>query len=82
MSHSLYELAPANEAGLVVYRRLREIKLPSTIAAFVREVRGPEPGGWLMAEHEILSRIGGEPASHAVIVDLKPKTGALPTSST
>ena len=78
MSHSLYELAddPRNK----VYRFLRTIRLTAksgAIASFVHDTRGVEPGGWRMNEPELLVRVGGDPDSQAVVVDLKPRAEGI-----
>lgn len=73
MSHSLYELS--QESNHTVYRLLRKIRLTAesgTIASFVRDARGTEPGGWHMTERDLLNRVGTDPDSQAVVVDLKP----------
>ena len=73
MTHSLYTLT--DERDNTVYHYAREVRLTAEtgpIASFVREARGSEPGGWRMNERDLLVGVGGDRASQAFVVDLKP----------
>jgi hypothetical protein len=73
VTHSLYGLT--YEPGNTVYQLARRIRLTAEtgpIASFVREARGAEPGGWRMDERDLLTGVGADPGSQAVVVDLKP----------
>ncbi len=71
----LYEKTPKDSAQ-ESYQLLHEAKLPGKIKSFVLD-QELEPGGWHMNEEQLLRLCGVESASHALIVDLKPKATSI-----